>query len=263
MRRNVYVNSEEGYPKYYELKYGWSRDYKLESDFIISHLPDSNFPRILEVGCGIGGHVELVANAKISVDGIDKNPFVLSEAKVRKATSLVRYFCVDFKSSHDLSGLGSYDLIYSLFSVFQRFSSIAHLVEALSCCYHHLNTPGLLILEFLNPIVYYRTYSDTRIRRVRMLYDSDIAGRMFARNFLYNGLEHIIVYYYIHQGNDRNYFIDHHVLKFFSFQEISKALSTAGYHRICLYGDYAFSDFEESLSKHIIAVASKGDLHAR
>ena len=263
MQRNIYINSEEGYPIYYDLKYGWSRNYNLESSFLIKNSPETNFPHFLEIGCGTGNHAHLIATSNIYVEGIDKNPFVLSEAKTKNKSPFIKYFLINFINSDDLDCLDSYDVIYSLFSVFQTFYNYKDLVAALSYCYNHLNSPGKLILEFLNPRVYYQTYSDSKIRMVRKIYNSSEIGCMFARNFFNNGLEHIILYYYIPESTHKNYFINHHVLKFYSVQEIIKALSVTQYNNICLYGDYDFSNYESNLSKHIIVVASKDKLHVR
>lgn len=92
---------------------------KLDVDRTLAHLsraglPDTNFDRVMDFGCGVGRlTVALAAHAK-SVVGVDISPSHLAEAqKTVESMSVTNAQFEQIRTVDDIDGLGTFDLIVS------------------------------------------------------------------------------------------------------------------------------------------------------
>ena len=77
----------DAYSRYYDLLYR-DKDYAAEAQYVAGalrrHAPQAK--RLLELGCGTGGHAEHLARAGYAVDGFDVSDTMLARAAARRAT---------------------------------------------------------------------------------------------------------------------------------------------------------------------------------
>jgi predicted TPR repeat methyltransferase len=78
---------DDAYGRYYDLLYR-DKDYAAESEYVASHIRKHvpRAKRILELGCGTGGHAVLLAAMGFDVHGVDLSEAMLGRANARKAS---------------------------------------------------------------------------------------------------------------------------------------------------------------------------------
>lgn len=110
-----------GYARYYDLLYR-DKDYRSEVDFVdqLTHTHAPGARRMLELGCGTGGHAVLFAERGYEVTGIDLSEEMLALAAQRASALPVttagrlRFQQGDIR---DIEAEGSFDVVLSLFHV--------------------------------------------------------------------------------------------------------------------------------------------------
>jgi ubiquinone/menaquinone biosynthesis C-methylase UbiE len=100
--------------------------------------------RILDLGCGTGGHAIGLARLGYDVTGIDESPEMLSIAR-KKAGRLTVHFVLGDISALNLNG--SWDAAYALFGVANLLTPEG-LERTLERVKHLLRPSGLIILDF-------------------------------------------------------------------------------------------------------------------
>lgn len=119
--------------KFYDLIYSY-RDYDRESELLIRNLSTKDVPRLLDVACGTGSHLEAIRrrlpNAELT--GIDLNQDMLDVANEKKLNArLIKADMKDFDLGED------FDLVYCLSSSIQYNLSKEDLERAISSMRRH------------------------------------------------------------------------------------------------------------------------------
>ncbi len=127
--------------KYYDLFYQ-TKKYDEEIDFITKIIGDRK--KVLDVGCGTGIHMHLLEEKGYLVNGIDLNEEMLKIAKTRVQGKLYTKNLLDFKINQ------KYDVILSLFAVFNHLKSYEEFEKGLLNCYNHLKKDGIMIIDLHN-----------------------------------------------------------------------------------------------------------------
>ena len=140
------------YARYYDLLYK-DKDYAGESEYISSHIrnqiPDAK--RILELGCGTGGHAEHLARTGFTVHGVDMSEGMVKCSETRKAglpSEVSERLSFGIGDMRNLRAEEFYDVVVSLFHVMSYQTSNDDLQAAIATAKAHLNPGGLFIFDF-------------------------------------------------------------------------------------------------------------------
>ena len=127
--------------KYYDIFYS-NKLYDKEVKFLIYLI--SSKKSILDVGCGTGIHIKLLEEKGYQVDGLDLNKEMLNIAKGRVSGTLYEGNLLDFKIDK------KYDVIISMFAVFNHLKSYEEFEKGIINCLEHLKDKGMLIIDLHN-----------------------------------------------------------------------------------------------------------------
>jgi SAM-dependent methyltransferase len=133
------------YSNYYDVLYS-TKDYEAEVDFISQLVPLGSKQRILDLGCGIGGHDIPLAKSGHAVTGVDLSAGMLATAKKRAAQAAVKIeFILDDIRTVRLEKL--FDAVISMFAVMSYQVTNDDLVKALQTARAHLDKSGLFVFD--------------------------------------------------------------------------------------------------------------------
>ena len=127
--------------KYYDLFYK-DKDYNKEINFITDLINDRK--TILDVGCGTGIHMHLLESIGYEVDGIDLSKDMLEIADSRVNGKVYQSNLLYYKINK------KYDVIISMFAVFNHLNSYEELEKGIINGYNHLKDNGILIIDLHN-----------------------------------------------------------------------------------------------------------------
>ncbi len=127
--------------KYYDLFY-YNKSYEKEVKFLEGFI--GNRKSILDVGCGTGIHMNLLEEKGYYVDGLDLNDEMLNIAKNRVNGNLYEGNLLDYNINK------TYDVIISMFAVFNHLKNYNELERGILHWYNHLGSNGILIIDLHN-----------------------------------------------------------------------------------------------------------------
>ncbi|MHA1938039.1 MAG: class I SAM-dependent DNA methyltransferase [Candidatus Thorarchaeota archaeon] len=136
------------YASFYDSLYG-DKEYVAECDFIESILKKfSGRPvnKILDLGCGTGGHSIPLAKRGYTLTGVDISEEMLSEARGKSDIAGVD---IDFRLGdiRNLSLDASYDTTLAMFAVISYQPTNEDLIAAFNTVRRHLEQDGLFIFD--------------------------------------------------------------------------------------------------------------------
>ena len=142
----------EAYAAYYDLLYA-DKDYAAEAAYVASLIrkTDPSASRILELGCGTGGHAACLAAMGYTVHGVDISPHMLSRAEMRKAllpkdvAARLSFARGDVRTVRTGE---SYDVVISLFHVISYQTGNDGLMSAFQTAFDHLSPGGIFLFDF-------------------------------------------------------------------------------------------------------------------
>jgi SAM-dependent methyltransferase len=142
------------YAAYYDLLYS-DKDYRAETDFIVANLrhyaPAAT--DVLELGCGTGSHVLLLAEAGYRVDGVDLSQQMLDCARGRQeaaAPELAARVRLRQGDARMLDMGRTYHAATSLFHVMSYHTTDEDLANAIRTARRHLPVGSPFIFDFWN-----------------------------------------------------------------------------------------------------------------
>ena len=191
------------FAQYYDLFYR-NKNYDKEVNFLVKII--GNRKSILDVGCGTGIHMKLLADRGYVVSGMDKSLEMLSIARERLGDGYHLYNddILNFKSS------SSYDAIISMFAVFNHLNGIDEFEKGIRHFYEYLNDGGIMVIDLHNGRSNGNKLEeiDGKTREMTWTYDD------------YSGLEDTKIVYYV---NSKEY-VDHHTFYIYRLLDIKKVL---------------------------------------
>lgn len=160
----------DAYARYYDLLYA-DKDYASEAAYVLDlareHLqpPAAAEPlRILELGCGTGGHAAHFVAAGCRVHGVDRSPEMVARASERLRGSAAASFETGDATSIDLGE--KFDLVVALFHVLSYQAK----EETVAAFFHtaavHLRPGGVAVFDFWHGPGVRADPPATRIRRL-------------------------------------------------------------------------------------------------
>jgi SAM-dependent methyltransferase len=139
------------YAAYYDLLYR-DKDYAAEAAYIESLLGSraSGGKRLLELGCGTGGHAVELARRGFSVHGIDLSMQMVERAvrRLEECPSLAQYLHFEQGDIRSARCALRFDAVISLFHVMSYQTSNQDLRAAIATARAHLDPGGVFLFDF-------------------------------------------------------------------------------------------------------------------
>ena len=163
------------YAHYYDLLYR-DKDYAAEAEYVAAHIRKQvpQAKRILELGCGTGGHAEHLARMGYTVHGVDISEAMLTRAEARKAilpSEVATRLSFGLGDVRTVRTNEIYDAVISLFHVMSYQTTNDDLQAAFATAKLHLTTSGLFLFDcWYGPAV----LTDPPVVRVKRLEDDEI-----------------------------------------------------------------------------------------
>lgn len=224
------------YAAYYDLLYR-DKAYDREVAYVADLIPGgwAAGTRVLELGCGTGGHALELARHDCAVHGIDISDRMVEIARARAAAlpdgerKKLRFDCADMREFR--AGAGEhFDVVLSLFHVMSYAATNSDQRAAFDCARAHLRAGGLFVFDFwYGPAV----LSD-RPRHARKQVEDDCisVSRTTVPVMLVN--ENCVdvcfdVRVTARDGTGEHSFSERHRMRYLFLPEIEQALNTAGF----------------------------------
>lgn len=162
----------ELYTRYYDLLYR-EKDYAGEAAYVAAairrRLPGAT--RILELGCGTGGHAEHLARLGFTVHGIDLSDGMVAQARARRAAlpaelaARLEFSLGDVRNARVGQG-GGFDAVVSLFHVMSYQTANADLAAAYTTAAAHLAPGGVFLYDYWYGPAVLTQRPEARVRRL-------------------------------------------------------------------------------------------------
>lgn len=160
----------DAYARYYDLLYR-DKDYAAEAAYVAAairrRVPQAT--RILELGCGSGGHAEHLARMGFAVHGIDMSEGMVERALRRRAglpAEVAQRLAYSLGDARSARVAGEFDAVISLFHVMSYQTSNADVQAAYATAAAHLRPGGAFVFDYwFGPAVLSQQPS-TRVRRM-------------------------------------------------------------------------------------------------
>jgi SAM-dependent methyltransferase len=124
---------------------------------------------VLDLGCGTGRHLELLAEAGHRVVGVDRSPTMVAAARSRLARFAPRAAVVE-SDVLDTTLEDTFDAVIMMFSVLGYQVTTDGLLAAIGVAHRHLGPGGLLLFDILDGAVVLR---DGAVGGVTLVTDGD------------------------------------------------------------------------------------------
>ncbi len=198
---------------------------------------DGPVRRVLDLGCGTGGHALPLARRGYDVTGIDLSPAMIAQARAKAEPSLAVTFAQGDLARLDeaVPDAGSYDAALILFAVLGYLPTNAGLRSALSGVRRALRPGGLLVFDgWYGPAV----LADPPGERVRVIDAGDGQTIIRAASGHLDARHHRCTVDYRLWTLDGDRVIAHaeerHEMRFFFPLELDAALDAAGFEPVAL-----------------------------
>lgn len=160
----------DAYARYYDILYR-DKDYAKESEYVASfirkHHPAAK--RILELGCGTGGHSFHLAAMGYSVHGVDLSNDMLNRAKLRKDTlpkEIASRLSFELGDVRTIRSGETFDAVISLFHVMSYQITNDDLSQAFQTAFEHLSPGGTFLFDFWHGPAVLSEKPEIRVKRL-------------------------------------------------------------------------------------------------
>jgi SAM-dependent methyltransferase len=227
------VSAFDLYAAYYDLLYG-DKDYGAEVDYVRSLIGDDS-RRVLELGCGTGGHAFALARRGFVVHGVDLSTPMVTRAQRRLAASptevqaRLRFQQGDARTYRDGE---HYEAVLSLFHVMSYQTHNADLEAAMATARAHLAPGGRFVFDFwYGPAV----LSDRPRHVVKEVSDDRIDVRRETAPSMFINDNRVDVRFDVEirarDGGDRTTVQEVHPMRYLFLPELDALLQRTGFER--------------------------------
>lgn len=136
------------YARLYEAKYA-TKEYGLECDRLLELLRNPLFgsiKKILDLGCGSGGHAFELAKRGFSVHAVDRSASMIDRALSKSESKESPIFLVGDATDLDLGQ--EFDVVIMMFAVMSYLVSNDDVLAAFNSVQRHLRPGGLFLADF-------------------------------------------------------------------------------------------------------------------
>lgn len=217
------------------------------ADLIEREIPASDFPHILDLGCGRGRHSITLAERGYSVLGID-----LSKEVIKKASDIARerglknlHFEVgDMRRPLDKK----FDAVVNLFTSFGYFLRDNENARVIKSVETMLDESGVFILDYLNAYKVSENLipeENEEFQDLMVHIQREIRGNMVYKHIRFT-------------GEDINKPIEYHErVKLYELDWFKNVFEEYGFELITVYGSYDGETFDKEKSPRLLMVARK------
>ncbi|MCS7366053.1 MAG: class I SAM-dependent methyltransferase [archaeon GB-1867-035] len=214
------------YGEYYDLVY-YRKNYEQECKDIVEYFDKFlKFKpiRILDVGCGTGGHSLILAKMGYEVTGIDLSKVMISQA-IRKAEEFNLNVNFHVQDMRNIQLDGKFDVAICLFGTFDYLITDEDISRALSSIRRHLVKNGIFIFDFW-PSYYYAQRPRWHTTRKCTPRENIIILRVINGRFnVVNSIITLDLECYVIENNElKDHFHEYHVLRAFTINELKHFL---------------------------------------
>lgn len=226
------------------------RDIGRDVDLITTLLKNRESPSLLDLGCGTGEHLGLLAGKGIRCTGVDISEEMLAIARTRFPKGIT-FIQGDMAS---INFTGEFDMVISLFGSFDYLIHDLEIDSTLIKIREALSPGGIGIMEIWNaqPIV------KIREKDIDLVSTTIIGGEEIKRERgfkLWNDTGKTIVevqYRYTISGNGMKTLRDRHVMRSFTPDEISRFLNKAGLTVKDVYANFQSEPYQENSNRMVV-----------
>jgi SAM-dependent methyltransferase len=226
------------YAQAYDLVYQ-DKDYTAECAVLMDAFENDasrRVRRVLDLGCGTGGHALVLASTGFEVTGVDRSPAMLAEAARKARATKVDVSWV----AADIRGLGlrrKFDAAVMMFAVLGYQIEDADVLATLESARRHLAPGGILAFDVWHgPTVLAEGPSERR----RTFEHGNVRLERVSRGTLDQERSTCRVDISLHEvnesGDSGGELTEHHEMRYFSPEEIDKFASEAGFELVALRG---------------------------
>jgi len=204
------VNNFQKSSQYYDLIYR-KKSYLKESEFIKKFIKkDLKRKNILEIGCGTGGHANILSKSNFNLFCLDPSKEMIKIAKLKYKKQNVKFFCTKLETFNNRK---KFDVCLSLFHVINYFNSTNKLKKFFKLTHKFLKKDGLLIFDFWNG---YGVENSPPKKTLKVIKNNKFKLTRFAiPKFIKNKKQVIINYnYQIIKKNKKINFSEKHKLRY-------------------------------------------------
>lgn len=224
------------YANQYDTLYG-DKDYVSECDLVAAAAAEHDVAigRVLDVGCGTGGHSLEWSKRGIACTGVDISPAMvaIAERKAESLTTAVRpkWLVGDART---FEADGTFDVATMMFAVLGYMNANADVIAALKNVRRHLRPGGLFVFDcWYGPAVLSVRPED----RVRLM-EGDGTQTIRAASTTIDSFRHLahVTFRLWTMAGDRyhGYAEETHDMRYFFPQELELLLQTAGFRMASL-----------------------------
>jgi SAM-dependent methyltransferase len=243
-----------GYADAYDALYQ-DKDYDAEVgvvERVFQTYADGSVKRVLDLGCGTGGHSVVLAERGYEVVGVDRSESMLARAEARG--SRARFEVGDLAT---LELAETFDAVLLMFAVLGYQVGNSDVAAALQTARRHLRPGGVLFLDaWYGPAVLAERPSD----RVKVVGDGEsqvlrsVSSELDARHHV------CLVHYHVwrlEQGRLVSETREHHTMRYFFPLELELFLDMAGFEprRLGGFPDLEAEPGQSSWNVGVVAVA--------
>jgi len=213
------------YSDYYDLLY-LDKNYKEEVDYVFSIIPNKNGIKILELGCGSGGHAEFFCENGNLVHGVDLSNSMIEKAKDKKIDNFYpsQGNIVNFELNV------KFDLATSMFHVISYLNHNDDLLKCFKKVYNHLEMNGLFIFDYWYGPAVLSQKPETRIKnfesdnlKIKRIANSELLTEKNIVNVNFN------IQVMSKLRNEKQEFNELHSMRYFSIPEIELIAAQTGF----------------------------------
>ncbi len=215
------------------------KDAKQLVHLILSHINLTPKSKILDICCGQGRHVSILAKHNFQVFGLDLSRTLLDIAKQNtKSHSSVNFIQADMRS---LPVTTEFDLVLNLFTSFGYFESDNENSLVLHQMYNVLKRKGFFVFDYFNSSfvennlipVHEQNINNVSIKQERYIKDSRINKKISI----------------VKDGKNSVFYES---VKIYQPEEIYALLENAGLKITKIFGNYSGSEFKKESSRLLI-----------
>lgn len=216
-------------------------------DLIEEELPKSEYPKILDLGCGRGRHSITMAERGYDVTGIDLSKEAIQRAKqVAREKNLpnLHFQVGDMRRPLDKT----FDAVLNLFTTFGYFLKDDENAGVIASVAQMLESSGIFILDYLNAYKVRKNLvaeEDEKFRDLTVHISREISDNMVYKNILFdgNGLNEPVEY------QER--------VKLYELNWFERNFATYRFRIKKIYGSYNGDEFDKNESPRLLMIAEK------
>jgi SAM-dependent methyltransferase len=212
------------YSQYYDLIYN-SKDYSKEAKKVFDKIGISA-PKLLELGCGSGGHAAIFSELGSTITGLDLSR---SMVEIANNKNIPNFNAIE--SDIEKFSLGNkFDAAISMFHVISYLNSNDSILNCFDCVANHLNSGGLFLFDFwFAPAVYHQGFE----HRIKVFENENIKVTResstlldITRNVANVGFDIMV---FSKQSNQTQRIVEQHPMRCFSMPEIELFAEITGF----------------------------------